>query len=139
MILHSVWFIGYVLAKIIVGLSIRDINVLFNQVLFHPSFKLEDVSVKSTADLDRYEGGTLTATDGWKQELIQGHVLHYRASIDALGSLFSSPIVAEGFKLYPNSKSLIGNEKVYSTPSTANWWEQMQVSYCLFTSKLLIS
>ena len=46
------------------GLSIRDINVLFNQVLFHPSFKLEDVSVRSSVDLDSYEGETLAAADG---------------------------------------------------------------------------
>lgn len=113
------------------GLSIRDINVLFNQVLFHPSFKLEDVSVRSSAEMDSYEGETLAAADGWKQELIQGHILHYRDPIDALGSLFSSPIVAEGFEIYPNSKNLPIYEKVYSTPGTANWWKQMQVSYKL--------
>jgi hypothetical protein len=32
--------------KAIIGLSNKDINVLFEKILFHPSFKLEDTSVK---------------------------------------------------------------------------------------------
>ena len=121
------------------SLSVRDINILFNQVLFHPSFELEDISVRSTVDLDSYEGHTLTIEDGWKQEIFEGYTLHYRDPIDALGSLFSSPIVAEGFEIYPNSKNLTIDEKVYSTSNTADWWEQMQVSRGLFASKLLVS
>ena len=89
--------------------------------------------------MDSYEGETLAAADGWKQELIQGHILHYRDPIDALGSLFSSPIVAEGFEIYPNSKNLAIYEKVYSTPGTTNWWKQMQVSYKLMIGFLLLN
>jgi len=38
-----------------IGLSNKDINSLFDKVLFHPSFKLEDVSVRFATQIDRYE------------------------------------------------------------------------------------
>ncbi len=38
-----------------IGLSSKDINSLFEKVLFHPSFKLEDVNVRSIAQINHYE------------------------------------------------------------------------------------
>jgi hypothetical protein len=38
-----------------IGPSNEDINSLFEKILFHPSFKLKDVSVKSVAQIDYYE------------------------------------------------------------------------------------
>jgi len=38
--------------RAIIGLSNKDINFLFEKVLFHPSFKLEDVIVRSTTQIN---------------------------------------------------------------------------------------
>jgi len=112
------------------GLSNSDIDRLFKQVLFHPSFKLEDVSVKSSYDVENYEKKFYNEADGWKKEVIDGNVLHYRDPISALEALFSSPVVGENFTLQPIMTEVLDNsrERTYSTPATGNWWRLMQVS-----------
>ena len=49
------------------GLSNNDIDKLFKQVLFHPSFKLEEVSVRSPYDVNNYEKTLFNESDGWKK------------------------------------------------------------------------
>jgi len=112
------------------GLSNSDIDKLFKQVLFHPSFKLEDVLVKSSYDVENYGKQIYNEVDGWKKEDIEGNVLHYRDPIIALEALFSSSIVGENFTLQPLMTKVLDytRERTYSTPATENWWRLMQVS-----------
>lgn len=110
------------------GLSNSDIDKLFKQVLFHPSFKLEEVSVRSPYDVENYEKTLYNEADGWKKEEIEGSILNYRDPIIALESLFSSPVVAENFTLQPSITPVQDAERIYSTPATGNWWRLMQVS-----------
>ena len=108
------------------GLSNKDIEKLFREVLLHPSFKLEDVSVRSAHDVQKWEKTLHSKDDGWKKIEIDGHVLNYHNPIIALESLFSSPAVAKNFIFKP---SMIENQepRIYSTPATGNWWHSMQV------------
>ncbi len=53
--------------KTTIGLSNKDINSLFEKALFYPSFKLEDVNVRSLAQIDRYEQTIFRTEDGWDQ------------------------------------------------------------------------
>jgi hypothetical protein len=41
--------------KFTMGLSNKDMNSLFQDVIFHPSFSLDEVNVGSIIDLERYE------------------------------------------------------------------------------------
>ena len=109
------------------GLSTRDITSLFKNVLFHQSFKLEDVSVKSSIDVENYGKSLYIKDDGWKEHTIRGQILHYRDPIDALRCLYSSPAIAEGFTIVPTDGNTA--ERVYSTPASGTWWHDMQVSY----------
>ena len=56
------------------GLSTRDITSLFKNVLFHQSFKLEDVSVKSSIDVENYGKSLYIKDDGWKEHTIRGQI-----------------------------------------------------------------
>jgi hypothetical protein len=115
------------------GLSTKDMASLFKQVLFHPSFNIGDVSVKSVVDVENYGNQVLyNEAHGWKEHEIQGHILHYRDPILILQSLFASPKVAEGFTLRLTYKVNENNECVYSTPANGDWWHNMQVSSNLF-------
>jgi len=91
-------------------------------VLFHLSFKLEDVSVKSSNDVQNYEKSFYNEGDGWRKEEIEGHVLNYQDPIIALETLFSSPIVAENFSLQPSMTLQEGDprRKIYSITATGN-------------------
>lgn len=70
------------------GLSNRDVDNLFNDVLLHPSFKVEDLKVRSAATVNSYGDVMYKEADGWKKEDIHGHILHYRDPIQGLKSLF---------------------------------------------------
>jgi hypothetical protein len=54
----------------ITRLSNKDINFLFEKVLFHPSFKLEDVNVRFVAQNDYYEQMIFGTKDDWDQYFI---------------------------------------------------------------------
>jgi hypothetical protein len=107
------------------GLSNTDVDRLFTDVLFHPKFKLEDVTVKSGYDIDKYERSYYSKEDGWKSEDIGEFVLRYRDPLNALEYLFSSPTLAENFTLKPSVRD-DEHERVYSTPATGDWWHSMQ-------------
>jgi hypothetical protein len=109
------------------GLSNRAVDKLFRDVLLHPSFKVEELKVRSAATVNSYEEVMYTEADGWKQENIRGRILHYRDPIQGLKSLFSAQAVQEGFKLWPILRSDDDGPDVYSTPDTGFWWEDMQV------------
>jgi len=71
---------------------------LFEKVLFHPSFKLEDVRMRSTTQIDRYEQTIFKTEDGWDQYLIHviegdfgDRVMYHEDPLEALSSMFSSP------------------------------------------------
>jgi hypothetical protein len=99
-------------------------------VLFHPSFNFGDVSVKSMVDVGNYGNQVLyNKAHGSKGYEIQGHILHYQDPILILQSLFSSPKVVEGFTLRPTNEVNDNNKRVYSTPISADWWHNMQVSF----------
>jgi hypothetical protein len=52
--------------------------LLFKQVLFHPSIKLDDVSMKSMVDVENYKNQVLyIKPHGWKEHETKGHILHY--------------------------------------------------------------
>ncbi len=68
-----------------IGLSNKHMKSLFEKVLFHPSFKLEDVSVRFTAQIDCYEQTIFKTKDGWDQYLIhvtegdsRNHVMYHK-------------------------------------------------------------
>ena len=109
------------------GLSNNAINRLFKEVLLHPSFKLEDLSVKSAYDIEKYERSLYSEADGWRVEDIDGHILHYRDPLIALEALFSSPVVAPNFTSIPASEVANPQLREYLTPVTGNWWCSMQV------------
>ncbi len=111
------------------GLSNKDINSLFDKVLFHPSFKLEDVSVRSAAQIDRYEQTIFRPEDGWDQYLIhvtEGDsgdcVMYHKDPLEALSSMFSSPSLKKDFQI---AQSNGVHQGVYSTPNIGLWWLQM--------------
>jgi hypothetical protein len=104
------------------GLSTKDMNSSFKQVLFHPSFELDDVFVKSMVDVENYRNQVLyNEAHGWKVHAIEEHILHYQDPILILQSLFSSPKVAKGFKLRSTNKVNDNNERAYSTPTSTGW------------------
>ncbi|CAM6050719.1 unnamed protein product, partial [Sphagnum compactum] len=113
-----------------IGLSNKDINSLVDKVLFHPSFKLEDVSVRFAAQIDRYEQTIFRTEDGWDQYLIHvtegdsgDRVMYHKDPLEALSSMFSSPSLKEDFQIAPSNGV---HQGVYSTPNTGLWWLQMQ-------------
>jgi hypothetical protein len=114
-----------------VGLSNSDIEKLFRRVIFHPAFKLEDVTVRSVRELEAYEERLITSKEGWLRHVVHyndgddGETMFYKDPLQALATLFSSPIAASGFSFYPNSEALA--QESYSSPNTANWWSAMQV------------
>ena len=108
------------------SLSNVDIDKLFRDVLLHPNFKLDDVSLKSAYDVDKFERSFYSEEDGWVKKDIGEHVLHYCDPVNALESLFSSPVFAENFILKP--KICDPEEKEYSTPATRDWWHSMHAS-----------
>ena len=108
------------------GLSNVDIDKLFRDVLLHPNFKLDDVSLKSAYDVDKFERSFYSEEDGWVKKDIGEHVLRYRDPVNALESLFYSPMFVENFILKPEICD--PEEKEYSTPATGDWWHSMQVS-----------
>jgi hypothetical protein len=102
---------------------------LFEKILFHPSFKLEDVSVRSTAQIDRYEQTIFRTEDDWDQYLIHviegdsgDRVMYLKDPLEALSSMFSSPSLKKDFQIAPNNGV---HQGVYSTPNTGLWWLQM--------------
>ena len=60
------------------------------------------------------------------QKDIGEHVLCYRDPVNALESLFSSPMFAENFIL--KLEICDREEKKYSTPAAGDWWHSMQAS-----------
>ena len=108
------------------SLSNVDIDKLFTNVLLHPNFKLDDVSLKSAYDVDKFERSFYSEEDGWIKKDIGEHVLCYRDPVNALESLFFSPMFAENFIL--KLEICDCEEKEYSTPATGNWWHSMQTS-----------
>jgi hypothetical protein len=108
-----------------IGLSNKHINSLFEKILFHPSFKLEDVSVRSTTQIDYYEQTIFRTEDGWDQYLIhviegdsRDCVMYHKDPLEALFSMFSSPSLKEDFQIAPNNGV---HQGVYSTPNTGLW------------------
>jgi hypothetical protein len=102
---------------------------LFEKILFHPSFKLEDVSVRSTTQIDRYEQTIFRTKDGWDQYLIhvtkggsRDRVMYHKDPLEALSSMFSSPSLKEDFQIAPSNGV---HQGVYSIPTTSLWWLQM--------------
>lgn len=110
------------------GLSNSDIDKLFKNVLLHPQFRMENVTVKSAVDVQNYEKSYYREDDGWQSQEIQGYKLHHRDSLVALESLFSSPMNAENFDIKPTTKYDASGKRIYSTPATGVWWQLMQVS-----------
>jgi hypothetical protein len=117
------------------GLSERDITNLFRNVLFHKSFKLEDVTVKSVSDCNNYEDALHRYEDGWLEYKVKEEIgdpypvcLYYKDPAIALSTLFSAPANGENFDLGPLSAMASSNiaEPSYSIPSTCNWWKFMQ-------------
>lgn len=51
-------------------LSIQDTNVLFKTILFHKSFKLDKVSMKSSTDCKNYKNIHYQENNGWIEYLI---------------------------------------------------------------------
>jgi hypothetical protein len=49
------------------GLSNKDMNSLFQDVIFHPSFSLDEVNVGSITDSERYEQQLFKKEDGWDE------------------------------------------------------------------------
>lgn len=113
------------------GLSIKDIETLLKDVLFHPQFKLEEVTIRSAADVEKFEEPLYSEADDWQEHHIRGHLLRFREPISALTSLFSTEKVAEGFELEPATQNPI---RVYSTPASGTWWHAMQVRKILLNS-----
>ncbi len=92
----------------IIGLSNKDINPLFEKVLFHPSFKLEDVIVRSTTQIDCYEQIIFRKKDGWDQYFIhviegdyEDRVMYHKDPFKTLSSMFSSPSFKKDFQIAP--------------------------------------
>jgi hypothetical protein len=118
------------------GLSERVITNLFCNVIFHKSFKLEDVKVRSAADCNRYEDGIYVKEDGWLEYGVIEKVgdpypihLYYKDPVVALCALFSTPTNGEGFDLGPKSSSSSSSTTIkrsYSTPSSGDWWQFKQ-------------
>jgi len=108
------------------GLSNDTLNRLFNEVLLHPNFKVEDLSVRSAYDIEKYESSLYNEADGWKTESIDGLVLRYHDPLIALESLFSCPSLAENFTVLPTFEVIDLELREYSTPSIGNWWRSMQ-------------
>lgn len=52
----------------------------------------------------------------------------FKDTVVALTNLFSSPQVAEDFKLYPSIEKNASGERVYGSLDTCEWWEEMQVN-----------
>ncbi len=99
---------------------------MFEKVLFHPSFKLEDASVRSIAQIDRYEQIIFRIEDGWDQYLIhviegdsRDRVMYHKDPLEALSSMFSSPSFKKDFQIAPSNGI---HQGVYSTPNTGLWW-----------------
>jgi hypothetical protein len=112
-----------------IGLSNKHINSSFEKVLFHSSFKLEDVNVRSTAQIDCYEQTIFRTKDGWDQYLIhviegdsRYHVMYHKDPLEALSSMFSSPSLKEDFQIAPSNGV---HQGVCSTPNTGLWRLQM--------------
>jgi hypothetical protein len=100
---------------------------------------LEDVSVRSATQIDRYEQTIFRTEDGWDQYLIHvtegdsgDHVMYHKDPWEALSSMFSSPSLKEDFQIAPTNGV---HEGVYSTPNTSLWWLQMQVPIFVLTFK----
>ncbi len=113
---------------------------MFEIFLFQPSFKLEDVSVRSIAQFDCYEQKIFKIEDGWDQYLIHvtegdsgDRVMYHKDPLEALSSMFSSPSLKEDFQIAPSNGV---HQGVYSTPNTGLWWLQMQVPISVLTFKL---
>jgi len=115
--------------KAIIGLSNKDINSLFEKVLFHPSFKLEDVIVRSTTQIDCYEQIIFRKKNGWDQNFIhviegysEDRVIYHKDPFKTLSSMFSSPSFKKNFQIAPNNGI---HQGIYSTPNINLWWLQM--------------
>jgi hypothetical protein len=113
---------------------------LFEKVLFHPSFKLENVSVRFVAQIDCYEQTIFRTKDDWDQYLIhvtEGDsgdcVMYHKDPLQALSFMFSSPSLKEDFQIAPSNGV---HQGVYSTPNTSLWWLQMQVPISILTFNL---
>jgi len=124
----------------IIGLSNKDINYLFEKVLFYPSFKLEDVIVRSTTQIDCYEQIIFRKKDGWDQyfiHVIEGDyedcVMYHNDPFKTLSFMFSSPSFKKDFQIAPNNGI---HQGIYSTPNTSLWWLQMQEPISVLTFKL---
>ena len=115
------------------GLSNRDIDILFKQVLLHPSFKFEDISIKSAIDVENYKKSFYSEVDGWQTKEIDGYTLQFRDPITALKVLFASPKVEQKICMAPAAED--SNPKVYSSPQTGDWWRSMQVCFPKHCSK----
>ncbi len=102
---------------------------MFEKILFHPSFKLEDVSVSSTAQIDCYEQIIFRTEDGWDQYLIhviegdsRYRVMYHKDPLEALFSMFSSLSFKEDFQIAPSNGV---HQGVCCTPNTHLWRLQM--------------
>lgn len=125
-----------------IGLSNSDIQSLFKGVLFHPSFALNDVNVRSVSELVKYEESLLTKGENWLTHVVHledgdvGETMYYRNPIEALKTLFSSPKVSSKFSSHANIDAF--QRRLYSTPNTANWWNAMEVKYFFCHNFILI-
>jgi hypothetical protein len=79
-------------------LSNKDIKFLFEKVMFHSSFKLEDVTVRFATQIDYYEHTMFRKEDGWDHYLIhvikgdyEGCVMYHKDPFKTLSSMFSPP------------------------------------------------
>jgi hypothetical protein len=52
--------------------------------LYHPSYKLEDPSIKSSYDVEKHERFSYSEANGWKKLDIEGHVLCHCHQVIAL-------------------------------------------------------
>ena len=112
------------------SLSEWNITNLFKNVLFHKSFKLQDVTVKSVSDCNNYEHVLHCHDDGWLEYKVKKEIgdpypicLYYKDPVIALSTLFLALANGENFDLGPPSPMMSSNivEPSYSIPSTCNW------------------
>ncbi len=106
--------------KAIIGLSNKDSNNLFWDVIFHPSFLLENVNIKSIVDLKTYKQQLFKKEDGWNEYVVHvmendvGKLMYYQDPLQALTTLFSSSQVVFRFHIHPTTPN---NSQTYSTPN----------------------
>jgi hypothetical protein len=112
------------------GLSKQNITNLLCNVIFHKSFKLKNVKVRSVVDCYRYDDGIYVKEDGWLEYGVIEKVgdpypihLYYKDHVVTLCVLYSTPTNGEGFDLGPKSSSSSSSTTIecsYSTPSNGD-------------------